>query len=151
MLWVVAGVTGWIALFILKEERSLWKSFLGGLIAVIFQLLVDINNIELNLYQFHNASFQLYDNISVFYTLGIVFSMGTLFTYHLPMGRWLKLVHIMVFSVLFYLLEVVLVRAGYFTLINWNMTGSLLINIFSLTSLAYLTEEFELRGRIKKW
>lgn len=151
MLWVVAGVSGWGALFILKEERSIWKSFLGGLIAVIFQLLVDINNVKLNLYQFNYPVLELYKGISFFYVFGIVFSMGTIFTYHLPRGRWLKIVHIIVFSFVLLLLEGIFSRAGYFILINWSMASSLLINAFTLTSMAFFVEEFNLRGRSRKW
>jgi hypothetical protein len=151
MLWVLAGVSGWIALLILKEERRLWKSFLGGLIAVVFQIFFDVNAVKLNLYQFHNSIFSLYDSIDIFYTFGLVFSMGTTFTYHLPNGRWLKIIHIMVFAILFVLLEGVLTQANYFTPVNWNFVQSFFVNAFSFMSLAFLVEEFNLRGRIPRW
>jgi hypothetical protein len=151
MLWVIAGVSGWIALFILKEERSIWKSFIGGLLGVIFQLLVDINNVKLNLYQFHHPVLPLYEGINFFYVFGIVFSMGTIFTYHLPAGRKLKLAHIFIFSLVFFLMELILSHNDYFILVNWSPLSSLLINVFTLTSLAFFTDEFNLRGRVRRW
>lgn len=151
MLWVIAGVAGWIAMFFLKEERSLWKSFIGGIIAVMLQLLFDVSAVKLGLYKFYNSPIDLYDNIGVFYTFGVVFSMGTIFTHHLPRGRWLKIAHIAVFSILFYLLEGVLEGQGYFKTIHWGDAESILINFLSLSTLAFFAQEFNLRGRVSRW
>lgn len=151
MLWIISGVAAWIIVLLLRNKRSLLKSLIGGVIAVIFQFLYDVNSVKLDLYKFHNSLVPLTDNIDFFYTFGIVFAMGTFFCYYLPHKPFLKIMHALVFAVLFFALEEVMEHAGYFTSVHWNYLASFFINYFSLSTLALIAEDFGLRGRRRRW
>lgn len=147
MLWFVVGVLAWFMVIFTRDERTLVRSLWAGVFAVFFQIVIDYFAIKTNLYTLENTGlYKVFDIIPVVYTLGLVFPMGTLFAYHLPYRTGLKFMHIIIFSLAFWLVEGVMIQAKYLVYLNWTDSLSLVVNLLVFMSLAFLVDNLKLRG-----
>ncbi|RKO66533.1 hypothetical protein [Desulfofundulus salinus] len=139
MPWVISFAISWLVFFALADRRRYMPLLVGGLAAVIVQLLTDNMGHYLNLYRISDPVLPIFYS-SAFFTFGPVFTMGALFGQYLPSLRWLQGLHIMAFSGLFLLEERMFMLAGVLVYTHWDHFASLLVNTLVFTGLAWLVE-----------
>jgi hypothetical protein len=143
MPWIITFITAWI-LFILLIDKSNLRAMFGGFSAAFMSTLTDYAGHNwFDLYRFHDVVIP-WGGCSFFYIFGIIFTMGTLFSQFYPRKKWLRIMHVLIFSLIFLGSETLLVQVGVATYVNWNVWASLFINILAISTLAWITEVFQL-------
>lgn len=140
--WLVTMVIAWIVFFLLVEWTRLKYTIWGGVITAALQLLVDTGAIKLNLYRVESTGYVI--TSPVFFTFGVVFSVGILFAQTLPASRWLQALNILVITTLFSLQETLFAYVGALEYLNWNQSASIFVNLLVLSSLTWLVDSLGL-------
>ena len=146
--WMVSAAIGWIIFLLVVDWSRLKYTVWGGLIVVGVQLLVDAAGYQLNLYEI-KALF-IYWGSSIFFTLGVVLSVGILFTQTLPDSRLLQGINIVVISLLFYLQEELFLQIGALQYENWNHSFSFGVSLLVFTAFTWLVDALGLNRRGRK-
>ncbi|WP_031517385.1 hypothetical protein [Desulfofalx alkaliphila] len=136
MEWIATFIISWVIFFIFIDKERLKHTALGGLAAIILQLVVDTGASAMGLYQV-DSMFQL-GGASALFTFGVVFTMGTLFVQFMPAHRWLKVAHIVALSTLFLGLEYLLVQRNLITYPYWSMWASYFTNLMVFIAITWL-------------
>lgn len=147
MGWVLAFVLSWILFLICVDWKRLWPNVIGDIWASIIQIMVDKIFIGLNLYAIKESILCISGAGSIFFTLGPVFTMGTLMVQHLPENRWARLLNIFIWVAFFMLFEHVMWVFGYLEYRHWNSLYSFWIDIMALIDISWLGENLVKRMR----
>ncbi|MBE3587202.1 MAG: hypothetical protein IMW93_01340 [Thermoanaerobacteraceae bacterium] len=140
MPWIIAFVISWLVFFLLADLRRPAPLLLGGLGAVVIQLLTDVLGQDLQLYRILQPVLPLWGS-SAFFTFGPVITMGALFGQYLPLSRWLQGLYILVFACLFLLEEHMLMLAGVLEYTDhWSHPASFGVDLLVFIYLAWLVE-----------
>ncbi|HOM03291.1 MAG TPA: hypothetical protein PLH43_10750 [Acetivibrio sp.] len=110
----------------------------SGALAFALQLITDTHAINYGLYQINEPVIDIMGS-SLFFTVGPVFTVGTLFAQLHPQKRWLRIINIFVFSALFYFQEALLILTGNLVYTNWHFTNSIVINICVMIVLSWFS------------
>lgn len=137
--WFYSFIIGWVALLLLIDWHSFKKNIWGGIVCSILELYQDGIAVHFGLYRLHNVGIYLLGT-SVFFTLGIAFTMGVLFMQYLPGNNKLQLIHILVFSNGFLLFEFLVAKYGLLTHIHYSYALSFFLNILIMGSLAWFKQ-----------
>jgi hypothetical protein len=141
MPWVISFVESWILFFLLTDNRNLKKNIFGGVLALLLASLVDYGGQKLELYRFYEIIIP-WATCSAFYKFGPIFTMGILFCQYVPRNKWLQIAHIIACSILYMLLELLIISTGVAEYIHWNILASFFINLLTFTSLTWFTLVF---------
>ena len=136
MVWVIVFIASWILFFLLARNNHSKLAYVAGIIAVFFQLLIDVNANYIGLYHIHDSPITFMGS-SVFFTLGPVFVMGVLFVQYMPRNKWLQVAHIVIFVSLFMIFEVIVEWIGVLEYVHWNHLGSLSVDINVFMALSW--------------
>ncbi|WP_026486340.1 hypothetical protein [Caldanaerobius polysaccharolyticus] len=142
MGWIIIFVLSWILFILCADWKKLWPGILGGIYAVIVQIIVDRISISLNLYTAKGYIIDLLGSGSIFFTLGPVFTMGTLLVQNIPDNRWMRLLNIFVWVGFFMLMEWLMLSFGYLEYRHWNQLYSLWVDIVVLMNISWVGENF---------
>ncbi|HPU35246.1 MAG TPA: hypothetical protein PL078_05625 [Bacillota bacterium] len=145
--WLISAIVGWIVFFLLVDRFRLKHTVWCGFIICAVQLLVDAGAMQLNLYRVHSF-FHIFGS-SVFFTFGLVFTMGILFAQYLPKSPLLQGINIMVITALFSIEELLFMKTGALEYINWNPQFSIFIDILVLTSYTWLVSSLGLNRKLE--
>ncbi|MDR9786681.1 MAG: hypothetical protein RJR37_05375 [Peptococcaceae bacterium MAG4] len=138
MPWIITFVTSWM-LFILLIDKSKLRAMFGGFTASFMATLTDYAGRNwFDLYNFYDVVIP-WGGCSFFYIFGIIFTMGTLFSQFYPTRKWLKIMHVLVFSLLFLGAETLLIEVGVASYVNWNVWASLFVNILAISTLGWMS------------
>lgn len=140
--WLVSAVIAYVILFLLVDWKRLKYTIWGGIIASIIQIAVDTTAMKMNLYRVESI-YNIWGS-SVFFTFGVVFAIGLLFTQTLPSGRLWQGLNILVLVALFSMEEYLYIKMGVLEYINWNHPSSIFINLLVFTSLTWLVDTLRL-------
>ncbi len=127
MYWLFAFFASWIVFFVLVRREQSKLVYFGGVIAIALQLCIDINANKLGIYYISGAMITFHGSPLCF-TFGIVLSMGIIFLQYLPRHRWWQVAHIVVFSLLFMIFEIVVIHVGNLEYIHWNFVASTFVD-----------------------
>ena len=143
--WLISMIVGWIIFFMLADRFRFKYTVWGGFIVCAIQLVVDAGAMHLNLYRVHSY-FHIFGS-SVFFTFGIVFTMGILIAQFLPNTPLLQGINILVITALFSVEELLFLKTGALEYINWNHQSSVFIDILVLTSYTWLVKSLGLNRK----
>ncbi len=148
--WLVTAFIGWGILLVLVDWSRLKYTVWGGVITVMLQLIVDTGAIHLQLYQVEGIFYIL--TSSLFFTVGIAFTIGILIAQTMPSTRSLQAVNILVITALFSLEEFLYIKVGVLEYVNWNQPASVFVNLLVFTSFTWLVDSMGLNraGRQRK-
>ncbi len=141
MPWVITFIASWILFLILVDWRELKTNVWGGVLALMLATLVDWGGQKLELYTFNSLIIPWF-GCSAFYKLGPVFTMGILFCQAVPKSKWLQIIHVLAFSVIFLAVERLIIGIGVAEYLHWHSLASLFINLLALTGLTWFKLEF---------
>ncbi len=134
--WFFSFVIGWIIFFALVDFKKININIWGGITAVILQLVHDTEGDISNFYHVHDAGLWILKS-SVFFTFGLVFTMGVIFFQFIP-GNWkLKLLHVLVFVAGFLLFEFIVLKNGMLTYVHYNFWLSVADDILVTLTLVW--------------
>lgn len=140
--WPITAAIAWIIFFLLVDWSRLKYSVWGGVIASILQILVDTAAMKLDLYHVKNLVHIL--GSSVFFTFGVVFTVGVLFAQSLPVSRWMQTVNILIVVALFSIEELLYLKIGVLEYTHWSHSASIFINLLVFTSFTWLVNTLQL-------
>ena len=140
--WLVTAVIAWIVFFMMVDWSRLKYTVWGGVITSAFQLLVDTGAMRLNLYHVEAVINIL--GTAVFFTFGVVFTVGILIAQTLPTSRWLQALNILAITAAFSLQEFLFVKVGALEYLNWNHVASIFIDLLVLTSYTWIVDSLGL-------
>lgn len=146
--WLISAVIAWIIFFLLVDWFRLKYTIWGGVITLVFQLLVDTGAIKLNLYRVESIFYVI--TSSFFFTFGVVFTVGILFAQTLPVSRRLQALNILVITTLFSLQELLFVKVGVLEYLNWNHAASVFMDLLVLISYTWLVDSLGLNRAGRK-
>jgi len=142
MPWLISFIVSWIVFFILVDSKKLKTTIIAGIFTMVLQLYVDHDAIIYGLYSITNPIINLLES-SLFFTFGIAFTLGVLFVQYLPKtNKWLKILNILVWALLFLILEVFMVNVGVIKHIKWSYLNSFSVNIAIFIILTWMGETF---------
>lgn len=137
--WFYSFVVGWILFFILIDWTEFSKNIWGGIVAMVLELWQDGTADKVGLYYMKDRGISLF-NIPIFFTFGVVFTMGVLFIQYLPKNPKLQLIHIIAFASGFLVFELIVTEFGLLVEPHWNHMGSFFDNIIIMGSLVWLKQ-----------
>lgn len=141
MPWVISFISSWILFFALVDYKALKRNMYGGLLTLLLGSIVDYGGQQLGLYSFYELIIP-WAGCSIFYKFGPIFTMGILFSQHVPNNKWLQAINIIIVSILYALLELSIISAGVAEYIHWNIFASLSIDFLAFSSLTWFTLAF---------
>lgn len=141
MPWVIVFVICWILFFCFVDSKMLRENIFGGLVAVGMATIVDCGAQHLSLYEFYNLIIS-WAGCPIFYIFGPIFTMGILFVQFIPPGKWLKTIHIIVFSFTFAVMDYLTVQINTARYIHWHSLASFFVNILSFCTLTWIATTF---------
>ena len=142
MPWLISFIASWIVFFILVDFKKLKTTIIAGIFTMVFQLYVDHHANIYGLYSITNPIINLLES-SLFFTFGIPFTLGVVFVQYLPeTNKWLKILNILVWALLFLFFEVFVINTGVLKHIKWSYFNSFSVNIVIFTILTWLGETF---------
>lgn len=136
--WLVSAIVSWIIFFLLVDWSRIKYTLWGGFITSALQLVVDTGAIHLNLYQVESVYYIL--TSSVFFTFGVVFTIGVLYAQTLPENRWMQALSIVVATTLFSSQELLFLKIEVLEYINWRHAASVFVNILVFISYTWLID-----------
>jgi len=142
--WLISAIIAWVIFFLLVDWTRLKYTIWGGIIASTMQVLVDTAAMKMNLY--HVESMVHILGSSVFFTFGVVFAIGVIFTQTMPVSRWLQALNILVMVALFSIEEHLYVKIGILEYVHWNHPASIFINLLVFTSFTWLVDKIGLNS-----
>jgi hypothetical protein len=137
--WFFSFIIGWMVFFILVDWRKLAKNIWGGIAASGLECWQDTTAKVVGMYHMNNTGISIL-GISIFFTFGVVFTMGILFLQYIPKSPKLQLIHILVFSFGFIAFESITESYGLMVQTHWNLSGSFFDNIIIMGSLVWLKQ-----------
>ncbi|MFZ5967914.1 MAG: hypothetical protein ACOYVK_12170 [Bacillota bacterium] len=148
MEWIIRFIIVWIVFILLGGLK--WKEFKVnvwcGILSMILHLSIDTFAIHMGFYKITNPIISIFGS-SIFFTLGPAFVVGMLFSMTIPQKKWAQVIHVLFYSVAFYIEEYTLIKTGGLKYINWIPYGSIQINILSLITLSWFSIVFLKKGR----
>lgn len=146
--WLVSAVISWIIFFLLVDWSRIKYTIWGGFITSALQLVVDTGAIHLNLYQVESVYYIL--TSSVFFTFGVVFTIGVLYAQTLPENRWMQALSIVVATTLFSSQELLFLKIEVLEYINWRHAASVFVNILVFISYTWFVDSLGINRAGKK-
>jgi hypothetical protein len=134
--WFLNFIVGWVVFFILVEWKELHVNVWGGILACILQLIHDTSASNSNFYHFYDVGIGLLKT-SIFFTFGVVFTMGVIFLQFIPKSTKLKIIHVIVFSIGFLTYEYIVVHYGMLKHLQYSYWISLADNVIVMSTLAW--------------
>lgn len=142
MPWLISFIVCWIVFFLLRGHKWIKRTWAAGIFAVALELNVDYRATIYGLFEIKDRVVSLLDS-SVFFTFGAVPAMSMLFVQYLPRkNKWLRLVNILIWALIFLIYELVVANNGGLVHIKWSYYDSFIVNIASFTMLSWLGENF---------
>ncbi|MTI79264.1 MAG: hypothetical protein FH758_00060 [Firmicutes bacterium] len=136
--WIAVFISSWLMFFILVDKSRLKYTILGGITAMILQLIVDTGASGIGLYSV-KSGYKLGGGSALF-TFGAVLTMGILFVQYIPKNRWLKVAHIIVTATLFLGMEYLLVQRNLIIYTHWGMGPSWFTNILVFITITWVAQ-----------
>lgn len=143
MYWVISAIISWVIFYFLVDVYQLKRTIYGGIFTLALGSLVDWGGQQLNLYKFYDIIIP-WAGCSIFYKFGPIFTMGILYTQYLPQKRWLQVINIFVFSLLYMALEAIVIHTQAAEYKNWHILASFMVDIGAITSLTWFAQTFRL-------
>lgn len=147
--WFFSFLVGWITFLLLVDWSRFYINAWGGIIASVIQLLHDTQADTRNFYHVHDAGIWIFKS-SIFFTFGLVFTMGIVFLQYLPLNPKLQFTHIVGFSTGLLLFELVIVNNRLLEYVIWNYWGSFWDNILVMGTLAWMKPFILYISRLKR-
>lgn len=147
MGWIISFALSWILFLLCVERDNLWPSVIGGICAVIIQFFTDKIFIGLKLYIIHEGILCVNGSGSIFFTLGPVFTMGTLMVQYLPQRRSMKFLNVFIWAIFFILFERTMLAFGYLEYQHWSQLYSFWIDVMALADISWIGEIFARQKR----
>ncbi len=149
MPWVIVFCLSWILFFVFVDLKTIKYNVFGGILAVALASIVDWGGHWLDLYQFHNIIIA-WGTCSIFYKLGPVFTMGVLFVQLVPSDKWMQLINIIVFSVIYIMMEISIILVGSASYEHWHWIASFMINLLVFSSFTWVKLSFLSDNNLEK-
>jgi hypothetical protein len=127
MEWLILFIISWLLFFILVDFKKLRIHVWSGLLAAFIQLVFDAKALSTELYRIPGSTLKLWGS-PIYFTFGLVFVVGVLFSQYHPQKNQLIIAHVFVITILYTLTEILLVQRGAVIYLSWNILNSLLIN-----------------------
>jgi hypothetical protein len=122
--------------FLLVDWKRLYINIWGGILACILQLIHDTEQGTLNNYHFIDVGIWVFKS-SFFFTFGIVFTMGILFSQFVPRNMKLRIVHVIAFAIGLLIFEYLVVSNGMLIHIHYSYLLSLADNLMVMATLSW--------------
>jgi hypothetical protein len=135
--WFFSFLIGWATFFLLVEWKTISRNVWGGLFAIALELWQDGAASVMGIYYFNNVFLTLFD-IPVFFTFGIVFTMGVIFFQFIPQNPDLQLLHLLMFSAGFLIFEYIVTVYGMLVLPYWSLPASFFDNVIIFGSMLWM-------------
>lgn len=134
---MVFKLCNWLGcFFLLVDLKKFYINVWGGIAACILQLIHDTEQDFLNNYHVYDAGIWLLKS-SVFFTFGVVFTMGVIFLQFIPQNKILKIIHVLVFAIGFLVFEYIVINNEMLKYIHFSYLLSLADNILVMATLAW--------------
>ncbi|MGE5631043.1 MAG: hypothetical protein ACM3TR_08105 [Caulobacteraceae bacterium] len=149
MEWIIHFTAIWIVLSLLGGWKwaELSTNIWCGTASIILHLIIDTERIRLGLYRVENPVISIFGS-SLFFTFGASFVSGMLIAVLQPRNRWVRILHVLIFTAVFTIEEYMLVKTGAVVYINWSLAGgSLPVNLMAIMSLSWFSIVILGRGR----
>jgi len=134
--WFFSFVIGWLVFILLVDRRTLSRNIWGGFMAVFFEYIEDGLYSAQKLYFFKNAFLPVF-GIPVFFTFGVVITMGILYVQFTPKNPDLQMLHLIVFSLVFLVFEYIVTVNDMLVTPFWGIVVSYFDNILVFGSLLW--------------
>lgn len=134
--WFLSFVAGWIVFFALVDFKKININIWGGIAALILQLVHDTEGTISNFYHIHDAGLWILKS-SFFFTFGLVFTMGVIFSQFIPKNPKLKLLHILIFAAGFLFFELIALKNGMLTYIHYSFSLSVADDVLVTLTLVW--------------
>ncbi|MCG8542334.1 MAG: hypothetical protein MJA82_20730 [Clostridia bacterium] len=145
MEWIILFFGNWIIFLLLVDWRGLKINIWSGLLAILAATVVDFCNTMHGRYMINRPVICVLKS-SLFFLIGPVFVIGTLFAQYHPKKRWLIILNVLVIFTLYSFVELTLVARGAVEYVKWNFLDSVLVNISVITMLSWFSIVV-----LKKW
>lgn len=134
--WFFSFVVGWIVFFALVDFKKININIWGGIAAVILQLIHDTEGDILSFYHMNDGGLWILRS-SFFFTFGVVFTMGVVFSQFIPRSPKLKLLHISAFVAGFLFFEFIALKNGMLTYVHYSFWLSVADDILVTLTLVW--------------
>lgn len=141
MPWVITFVISWALFFALVDFRRLKTNIIGGVLSLGLGTLVDWGGQHLGLYEFHDLIIP-WAGCSAFYKFGPIFTMGVIFVQHVPKGKWLQALNVLVVSLLYLGQEYLIIQTHAANYLHWHLLASFLVDLLTFSTLSWVTTAF---------
>jgi hypothetical protein len=139
MGWLIVFIISWILFVLTVDWKRLKINVWCGLLAVVMQLTVDCIGIKYGLYVILNPIISIF-NSSAFFTLGPVFTVGTLLAQYHPLKRkWAVIAYVLAITALYSIQELLLLNLGDLKYLKWSIFDSLVVNIGAMLCLSWFS------------
>ncbi len=137
MEWIVLFIINWVIFLLLINWNKLKVNMWGGIFTAIMASLVDYYNTTVyNLYTLNDVVINIKGS-SLFFLLGPTFVIGTLFAQYHPKQRWTTVINVVVITVLYSIIELLLVYRGIVEYHKWTYAHSLSVNLAAVVFLSW--------------
>ena len=141
MEWIIHFVAIWTVFTLLGgwKREELKKNIWCGIVSSALHLIIDTERISLGLYKIVNPVISIWGS-SFFFTFGASFVSGMLIAMLQPRTKWAKILHVILFTIVFTIEEYMLVKTGAVIYNRWSLfKGSIPINILAITFLSWFS------------
>lgn len=137
--WFFSFIIGWIVFLLLVDRKEIQRNIWGGIAAVALELWQDGSACAKGMYHFSPSVFHLL-GVPVFFTLGVVFTMGVLFIQFVPKNPDLQMLHLLLTGTGFIVFEYIVTVNGMLVFEYWSLAGSFLDDIIIFGSFLWLKQ-----------
>lgn len=146
MPWLFPFLLSWLLFVVLADRNRLKELIPFGFISMFTELLVDVTAVNL---KFYDVNFQVINffGAPLLFSFGPAFTMGVLYVQSIPKDRFLMILNIFAWTLLFMAEEHLWVADGAIVYINWNYVRSMFVDIlaFAMFTILYLKRNIFVR------
>ncbi len=138
MEWIILFVVSWALFIVLVDLKKLKYNIWSGLFAALMQQTIDSQKMSHGFYSLENLILSI-NGSSIFFTLGPVLVVGTLFAQYYPDRSWARITAVVILAGLFSMQEHFLVLRKDVIYLNWYFYDSITYNILSMITLSWFS------------
>lgn len=136
--WFIFMVVIWSAAFLLVPIRQWKKLWSAGIFGLLISLASDTSLSSIGAFGFRHSPLNIL-GLPVPYWISY-FAGGVIFAYFRPIGRWARMAYVFALALILWILEVIMIRLGYFVHLNWSLGKAYILNIGGFLSTFWFTD-----------
>lgn len=136
--WVIRFLAIWIIFILLVDWKELKINIWCGVFSIGLQLVIDTIFIKNGYYHIKTPIIDVLGS-SLFFIIGPVFVAAMLLSQYQPSKKWMQVLYVIIFSVVYDIEEYLLLVRKELVYTNWTFLTSVIFNFILMASLSWFS------------